>query len=664
MVGWLTFPVHSIVNGRCTCGKECDSPGKHPKIKGWQLGGEIPPGSNIGLVTGQKSNIVVIDIDKKTGGFESLKEWESPLGPLPRTLTSNTQSGGLHYFYEYDPQVNRNRTAIAPGIDIRSDGGFVVLPPSVGVQGSYSWVDQGTPIAKLSPPWVRFLSDIKNGSRNSTLTSLAGVMRARGADASAMTDYLDAINKTLDCPISESEITNIATSISRYEPNPNGNGGGPNPDGSKKKKEKLTDYQLAQLIEPYCSSRLRFSHSLGWLLWTGKRYKPTESAPYNIFNLLIESLLQSSSFPESQAIVKALSADSKRNSIKRMLESFSSLIVEAESIDADPYVINTQSGIVNILDGACRPQQPSDLVSKITSAGYYPDLSEPQKFFEFLDQVLPPTVTPWILDFFSYCMSGDVSRQLFTFFLGMGKNGKTTLLNIMQQLLGEYASPIVYDAVVASSSEMARSLCSLVGLRLGWIEELPRYSVMNDSAVKMIASGIPIMVRPIYKSPYRWSPTIKLVVDTNNIPAIKDHSFGFWRRARIVEFPNIIKTPNLKISDEILEDKDVMLSYLISRYSGIGFLDDNATITDATAKLREDNDYIITFIKEACVYGKNEECKLNELYEAYRQWCLIAGEIPISRKFFSRDLKQAGFKTEHRRNGNYWVGIRPKMIGL
>ena len=150
--GWAVLPIHST-NGRgCSCGQgDCPSPGKHPRtmhgvneatideatIREWW---SRWPGSNIGIATGAVSGIVVLDIDPRHGGEDSLARLHDG-EPPGQTLQTRTGGGGLHFYFLHPGDTVRNRAGLMPGIDLRGDGGFVVAPPSVHVSGGqYQWL--------------------------------------------------------------------------------------------------------------------------------------------------------------------------------------------------------------------------------------------------------------------------------------------------------------------------------------------------------------------------------------------------------------------------------------------------------------------------------------------------------------------------------------------
>lgn len=151
--GWPVFPVFEPTeNGECVCGNpECSSPAKHPRTKHGVLDASADeikvrywweqwPKANIGLVTGAASGLVVLDVDPRHGGDKSLVEWESRYGHLPVTLECLTGGGGRHLYFAHPGNPVKNKVGLAPGLDLRGDGGYVVAPPSVHISGGiYQW---------------------------------------------------------------------------------------------------------------------------------------------------------------------------------------------------------------------------------------------------------------------------------------------------------------------------------------------------------------------------------------------------------------------------------------------------------------------------------------------------------------------------------------------
>lgn len=164
-LGFFVVPLHSIRDsGGCTCPArdECSNPGKHPhgrlarngthdatsrpeRINEWF---DRRPWLNVGIATGP-SQLVVLDVDPRNGGLDSLRHLVKVHGPLPRTRVCLTGGGGQHWYYRvWDRQPPEGSAAFGPGLDVKARTGLVVAPPSLHATGSrYYWVDSNSRIA-------------------------------------------------------------------------------------------------------------------------------------------------------------------------------------------------------------------------------------------------------------------------------------------------------------------------------------------------------------------------------------------------------------------------------------------------------------------------------------------------------------------------------------
>jgi Bifunctional DNA primase/polymerase, N-terminal len=248
---WSVFPCHSIRGGRCTCsgGPNCKSPGKHPR---WMRGslehgcasattdeGIVGtwwtqwPGAHIGMATGAASGAWVLDEDPRHGGDGSRCALEQKHGKLPDTLQSVTGSKGSHRFFLHPGLKVKNEVAIAPGLDIRGDGGLVILPPSGHISGNtYEWDGLDgikAPIAN-APQWLLELvcvapgarkppqqipEIIPDGTKHKTCVSLAGSMRWRGCNANEIYAALLKLSERFETPVPDNNLRDIADDVER-----------------------------------------------------------------------------------------------------------------------------------------------------------------------------------------------------------------------------------------------------------------------------------------------------------------------------------------------------------------------------------------------------------------------------------------------------------------
>lgn len=224
--------------------------GKRPLVRWEELQERVPseaeveawlerwPDANVGIVTGGVSRLVVVDVDPRHGGTESLAALEREHGPLPSGVEAETGGGGRHLYFAHPGGEVRNRVGLAPGIDLRGDGGVVVAPPSIHPSGRrYRWKkgcgpDERAPVEP--PPWLlrepgsagaghsiaywreRVRGPVREGERNATIASFAGHLLWHGVDPDVVSELLLCWNR-IRCapPLSDDEVVRTVASITR-----------------------------------------------------------------------------------------------------------------------------------------------------------------------------------------------------------------------------------------------------------------------------------------------------------------------------------------------------------------------------------------------------------------------------------------------------------------
>lgn len=198
------------------------------------------PAANLAVVTGEISGIVVVDVDAGHGGDASLAQMQARHGALPKTMEAVTGGGGRHLYFAHPGREVRNRVGLAPGIDLRGDGGCIIVPPSIHPSGKpYCWKPgQGPGEAELAPlpVWLelpRFAKDglhghplaywralvregVNEGQRNATVASFAGHLLWHGVDPDVIMELLLAWNRVrCSPPLDDDEVIRTVRSIER-----------------------------------------------------------------------------------------------------------------------------------------------------------------------------------------------------------------------------------------------------------------------------------------------------------------------------------------------------------------------------------------------------------------------------------------------------------------
>jgi len=246
-LGWQVFPCHPTGHHPLDGAKDADGRGgfhlattDEDRIRTWWTRW---PDAAIALRTGEASGVFVIDVDPRHGGDYSMDHLETEHGPLPETVESQTGGGGRHLFYRWPGRaVPCSTGTVAPGIDVKGDGGYVILPPSAHASGrSYCWLIGQEPAERgpaQAPEWLLAKVEAGRGSespvpspeaadddtipagyRNTTLARHAGHMRRIGMGVPEITAALQETNQRRCVPpLEEWEVEKVATSIGRYDP--------------------------------------------------------------------------------------------------------------------------------------------------------------------------------------------------------------------------------------------------------------------------------------------------------------------------------------------------------------------------------------------------------------------------------------------------------------
>ncbi len=250
-LGWKIMPIFQIEQGQCSCGNEaCNSPGKHPILKHGVLDAsnystivkswaKKYPKANLAVATGHESGFVVVDVDFKSNGAASYSTLAAKY-KFPSTVMAKT-GAGFHLYFQYAEGI-KNKVGIDAGIDIRSNGGYVLIPPSNHLSGNtYMWLRRPTidNIAEM-PEWLYefiiargetvsdgedYAETIPEGRRNNFAHHMGCVMRNKGFSKAAIKAALMAEN-AVRCipPLTEDEIDLVVSSVGRYEKGESGLG--------------------------------------------------------------------------------------------------------------------------------------------------------------------------------------------------------------------------------------------------------------------------------------------------------------------------------------------------------------------------------------------------------------------------------------------------------
>lgn len=352
------------------------------------------------------------------------------------------------------------------------------------------------------------------------------------------------------------------------------------------------------------------------------------------------------------------------------------LNVSVDDVDAEKLAINVRNGtlrVVDVPDPECPdpdtertipgvrldPHNPEDRITKLTACSYDPGADAPM-WRAFLERFLPDeSVRRFVQTFYGYGLTGLTSAQVFLFHYGSGANGKSTFMEALRRLMGDYARVLQAEAVtgehMARSGAASPEFARLGGARFVQVSELPKGARLKEETMKLITGGDPMTVRYLMKDPFELIPEFKASLTGNSKPPVTGSDYAVFRRLRLIHWRVRIderdKRPMNEVLAEFEAEADGILNWLIEgllRFRAEG-LRTPAEVLDATEEYRADMDPVGEFVSDCVQRKEGNEVGARHMYEAYILWCEASAIRPFSEKRFASEASAAGLsKTKSR----------------
>ena len=250
---------------------------------------------------------------------------------------------------------------------------------------------------------------------------------------------------------------------------------------------------------------------------------------------------------------------------------------------------------------------------------------------------------------------------------GTGANGKSTLLRVLQALLGEYAAVADFSTFTADRERaggIRNDLADLQGARLVVASETSEGIRLSEAIIKSLTGRDRIKARRLYQEHFEFRPEAKFWLAVNHKPRVRDTSLGFWRRVRMIPFAVSFAGREEKRLGEVLQEE---LSGILN-WALLGCLDwqsdglaPPALVQEATSQYQAEEDAVGRFLAEQCVTGEGRSVSAGALYAAYREWCQTSGEYPRSQTAFGRRMAERQFQRDRHPVTRGW---RYQGVGL
>lgn len=340
-----------------------------------------------------------------------------------------------------------------------------------------------------------------------------------------------------------------------------------------------------------------------------------------------------------------------------------------ESFDNQLGIINTPSGIINLSTGEVRQAEPSDLVTKITGAGV--EKMDTPIFDKFMNDIFPdyPELKKTVLLLAGYQLLGTVAEQKSVILYGQGSNnganGKSVLVELLRELLGDYATGIDPEVITSNRKSFGDSnkdsqIANTKGARMIVTSELERGAILSESLLKRLTGGEKIQARRLYELPFSFKPTGTLWMTTNYKPIVAGTDNGIWRRLVFIPMTAKITQRDPHLLDKLLTEKEGIMYKLIQSalyYQQHG-LEIPKICQETSGEYRDEMDTVGTFLTDCFVVDNNSKTTTHEIYQIFDDWERVY-RTGLTHRGLSRELGQR-FKRYRTESERGYLGLKPK----
>jgi putative DNA primase/helicase len=416
-----------------------------------------------------------------------------------------------------------------------------------------------------------------------------------------------------------------------------------------------TDIGNAERLVKRFGDNIRFCYLWNcWIIWDGKKWVKDEKGI--IFKFAKETVRaiygEASRFTDDKKrrdIGKHALRSESRNRIEAMIElAKSDLPISPDELDKDPMLLNCLNGTIDLRTCSLLPYERKNYCSKIIPVEYMPGAECPT-WEKFLYQVMAGDndLVQFLQMAIGYSLTGDTKEQCLFFLYGCGANGKSTFLNIILKLLGDYAQQTpVETLMMKNSGGVPNDIARLKGARFVAAVEAEQGRRLAESTIKQLTGGDTITARFMRAEWFEFKPEFKIVLATNHRPEIKGTDEGIWRRIRLIPFE--VTFPKEKQDKSLPAKLEAELPGILNwALAGcLAWQNEGLPVPDkviqATSEYRMDMDALSRFFEERCIFNSQKQVASGELFRIYCKWCEECGEEPINRTAFGLRLKEKG----------------------
>lgn len=411
-----------------------------------------------------------------------------------------------------------------------------------------------------------------------------------------------------------------------------------------------------------------------WVVWGGETWNDeaddrVQERAKETVRAIYEEGIAADGPERAQGLWKHAQRSESAGRVRAMIElarSAPQLVIAPDDLDRDPWLLNVANGTVDLRRGVLLPFTREDLMTK-RSPALFDAAARCPTWLAFLDRIFAGDAE--LIEFMQraagYSLTGMTVERLMFILFGAGRNGKSTFLEVVRDIMGAYASGTPASTIMSQRNKgIPNDIARLKGARFVSASETSEGAEIDEAFVKVATGGDTITARFLNAEFFDFRPQFKIWLATNHKPSIRGADPAVWDRIRLVPFT--VRIPDDQVDkglrDKLLAETDGVLQWMIAGcldWQRRGDLGEPEAVKAATAEYRVGEDAFGPFLADRCDVQASVSATAAELYAAYVEWAAANGEEKLSQRRFGDRLRANGFRAGKGTAGKRrWTGLR------
>lgn len=436
--------------------------------------------------------------------------------------------------------------------------------------------------------------------------------------------------------------------------------------------DRMTDLGNAELLVTRHGRDLHYAPERGWYVWDGCRWRPDDLLELDrraseTVRSIYKKAGKAGTVEDRKALANWAKKSEARARIDAMIELAKAMLpmpIRITDFDRDDYLLNVANGTLNLRTGTLQAHSREDLITKLAPAAYDGQATAP-RWDQFLEEVLPDAEERgYVQRRVGYSLTGVTDEQDLAVLYGGGQNGKSTFIEMIHAVLGDYATQGDAELLLERRDHgIPNDVARLHGARFVAVVESGEGRRLDEPLVKRLTGGDTVTARFLHHEFFEFRPKAKLWLATNHKPSIRGTDDAIWRRVRVIPFTVKISEVDKKLGEKLRAEAPGILAWAVAgclewQRDGLGL---PKAIVGATGEYRAAEDVIGLFLEDRCDIGSELRVAAADLRLLYQGWCDANGERLLSQKDLGARLTERGFTRERYGHEKHWrwVGLKP-----